>query len=157
MALNRLHKSAAVATLAVVVIGGAEGLRQHAYPDPATHGAPFTICYGHTGGVSPHDYKSLEDCKRIFLADLDKEANIVERCVHGTDTMPAGRYVAVLSLAHNIGAGGVCRSSVARHLNRGEIKAGCDAFLLYDRAAGRVLPGLARRREEERKLCLEAS
>jgi lysozyme len=153
MAMNRIQKGGTAAALAVSVIGGAEGLRQNAYPDPATRGNPWTICYGHTGHVTPGERESLAECKALLLADLDAEANGIERCVHVP--MSDARYVAVLSLAHNIGVGGVCRSSVVRELNAGEDAAACDSFLKFNRAAGFVMPGLTRRREEERALCLE--
>ena len=150
---NRLRRSATAAALAISLIGGFEGLRQTAYPDPATRGAPFTICFGHTGHVTPGERASLAECKTLLLADLDKEADGIEHCIHVP--MSDSRYVAVLSLAHNIGVGGVCRSSIVRDLNAGNDKAACDAFLSYDHAAGIVMPGLKRRREEERSLCLE--
>jgi lysozyme len=150
---NQVRKNAAVAALALSVVGGFEGLRQTAYPDPATRGAPWTICYGHTGHVTPGERDSLAQCKALLLADLDREADGIERCIHVP--MPDARYVAVLSLAHNIGVAGVCRSSIARDLNAGEVQAACDAFLRYDRAAGIVMPGLTRRREQERALCME--
>ena len=150
---NRLQKSGVAAALAVSVIGGAEGLRQTAYPDPATRGNPWTICYGHTGHVSPGERESIAQCKALLLADLNKEADGIDQCIHVT--MPDTRYVAVLSLAHNIGVGGVCRSSVVRLLNEGRTAEACDFFLHYNRAAGFVMPGLTRRREEEKSLCLE--
>ncbi|MDI9847390.1 lysozyme [Rhodoblastus sp. 17X3] len=151
---NRLHKSGVAAALAVSVVGGFEGLRQSAYPDPATRGAPWTDCYGHTGpDVKPGVRESVAQCKAILLADLDKEADGIERCIHVTLT--DGQYVAVLSLAHNIGVGGVCRSSVVARLNAGDIRGGCDALLHFNRAAGFVMPGLTRRREKERALCLQ--
>lgn len=150
---NRIRKSATAAALAISVIGGFEGLRETAYPDPATRGNPWTICYGHTGHVTPGDRASISQCKVLLLADLDKEDTAIESCIHVP--MPETREVAVLSLAHNIGAGGVCRSSVVRELNAGNVKGGCDAFMLYNRAAGMVMPGLTRRREQERSLCME--
>lgn len=127
--------------------------RQTAYPDPATRGPPWTICYGHTGHVTPGERASLAECKRLLLADLNKEADGIERCVHVP--MSDARYVGVLDLAHNIGVAGVCRSSIVRDLNEGRDQEACDAFLLYDRAAGFVMPGLERRRKEDRALCLE--
>ena len=150
--MSRLKK-AGVAALAISVIGGAEGLRQTAYPDPATRGSPWTICYGHTGHVTPGEKLSLAECKTLLLKDMDHAAEQVEGCVR----VPMGnaRYVAALSLAYNIGAAGFCRSSIVRDLNRHQDQAACDAFLRYDRAAGVVFPGLTRRRAKERLLCLE--
>lgn len=150
---NRLVTHSAAAMLAVSIVGGAEGLRLNAYPDPATRGNPWTICYGHTGHVTPGEKASLAECKALLLADLAKEADGIEGCIHAP--MPDARYVAVLSLAHNIGAGGVCRSSIARLLNEGRVKEACEYFLHYDHAAGLRMPGLTHRREQERALCLE--
>jgi lysozyme len=151
--MNRLQKHGTAAALAVSLIGGFEGLRQTAYPDPASRGDPWTICYGHTGHVTPGERESLAQCKALLLADLDKEADGVERCISAP--MPDARFVAVLSLAHNIGIRGVCRSSIARDLNAGDTQRACDDFLKYDRAVGVVFPGLTRRRKAERALCLE--
>ena len=153
--MSRVKKSLAVGGLAVAVVGGAEGLRQTAYPDPATRGHPWTICYGHTGPeVTPGLHKSLEECKALLLADLDKHAEPIERCVPSLANAPVGRYVASLSLSINIGSRGFCKSSIARELNAGNVRAACDAFLRYNRAAGFVMPGLTRRRAKERELCL---
>lgn len=154
---NRLRQHATAAALAVSFIGGFEGLRQVAYPDPATRGKPWTVCYGATmvdgHAVTPGERESLAQCKAILLADLDREANGIEKCLHAP--MTDARYVAVLSLVHNIGVTGVCHSSVVKKLNAGDLQGGCDALLHFDRAAGFVMPGLTRRREAERRLCLE--
>lgn len=156
--MNRIAKGGAVAVMAATVIGGFEGLRQTAYPDPATRGPPWTICYGHTGSVKPHQRDSIAQCKALLQADLAKTyASGVEACLlpKVVAAMPDTRYVAVLSLAYNIGVGGFCESSIAADLNAGEVQAACDAFMRYNRAAGIVFPGLTSRRAQERHLCLE--
>ena len=153
MALNSRLRSTTAAALAVSVVGGFEGLRQSAYPDPATRGHPWTICYGHTGHVAPGERDSFARCKELLLSDLSKEADGLDRCVHVQ--MPDARWVAVLSLAHNIGVSGACRSTVVRKLNEGDLQSGCDALLRFNRAGGVVFPGHTRRREQERELCLE--
>lgn len=152
--MSKIKKNTAIAALCCTFVGGAEGLRQTSYPDPASHGAPWTICYGHTGGVKPGEHDSMDQCKALLLSDLDKEGDGIENCIPSASEMPTERYVALVSLAHNIGVGGVCKSSIARKLNAGDIRGACDAFLLYDRAGGVVFPGLARRRKQERELCL---
>jgi lysozyme len=50
----------------------------------------------------------------------------------------------------------LCRGNVARYLNAGNVRAGCNAILAYDHAGGRVLPGLTRRRAAEKALCLRS-
>jgi lysozyme len=151
--MSRLKKGSAIAVLAVSVVSGAEGYRQNAYPDPATRGVPWTICYGHTESVRPGDHKSFEECKALLLADLDKYGDKVEACI--TREMPIKVEVAFLSLAYNIGTGGFCKSSVAKLYNAGDGKGACDAMLRFNRAAGVVFPGLTNRRTKERRMCLE--
>lgn len=154
--MSRVKKSVQVAGVLVVVVGGAEGIRQKAYPDPATRGNPWTVCYGHTGPeVVPGYYRSLEQCKEILLGDLDKHAEPIENCVPWLKRAPVGVYVASVSLSVNIGSGGFCKSSIARKFNAGDYRGGCDAFMLYTRAAGITMPGLVRRRQAERHLCTQ--
>src|SRR3546814_11649593 len=72
--------------------------------------------------------------------------------------LPAPSYTAFLSAAYNIGDAAFCGSSMGRRARAGDLRGACDALTLWDRAtvAGvRVtLPGLTRRRAEERALCL---
>ena len=152
---SRLKAGGAVAAMAVAFTGGAEGLRQTAYPDPASHGKPWTVCYGHTAGVRPGDYASIAECKQLLLDDLGLEANGLDRCV--TRPTTNGQAVAFLSLAHNIGVGGFCKSSIVSDFNAGRVAKACDDLLKYNRAAGVVFPGLTRRREAERRLCLNGA
>ena len=151
--MSRLKKGTAAAALAVALVGGFEGLRQNAYPDPATMGKPWTICYGHTEGVRPGDRKSIEECKALLISDLAIYANGVTKCV--TAPLPDERFVALTSFAFNVGVGAACKSSVVRLINQGRTRDGCDALLKWNRAAGIVFPGLTRRRQAERALCLK--
>lgn len=149
---GRLAKAAVVA-FAVSSIGGFEGLRLTSYPDPASHGAPYTICYGHTGGIKAGETVTLAQCKAWLIQDLGSAANGIEACV----TAPMGdkRFVALMSFAYNVGVTTACKSSVVRDLNAGNATAGCGALLLYNKAAGITLQGLTNRRKAEQQLCLE--
>lgn len=151
--MSRLKKGTAAAALAVALVGGFEGLRQNAYPDPATGGKPWTICFGHTEGVRPGDRKSIEECKALLISDLAIYANGITNCV--TAPLPDERFVALTSFAFNVGVGAACKSSVVRLINQGRTRDGCDALLKWNRAAGIVFPGLTRRRQAERALCLK--
>jgi len=151
--MNRLRKSATAAAMAVAVVGGFEGLRQTAYPDPATKGPPWTVCYGETAGVKRGDHHSVAECKAMLVASLGKYADAIERCVKVP--MPDTRYVALVSFAYNVGGGRACGSTAVRRINAGRTREGCDALLNWNTAAGIVFPGLTRRRQQERALCLE--
>lgn len=151
--MSRLKKGAAVTGIAVTLIGGFEGLRTVAYPDPATKGPPWTVCYGETDGVNQGDHYTVEQCKDMLQESLQKYAKGVERCVIAP--LPDKRYVALVSFAYNVGVGSACGSSVVKLINAGRTREGCDALLKWNRAAGIVFPGLTKRRERERQFCLE--
>lgn len=131
-----------------------EGLRLTAYPDPATGGDPWTVGYGDTGSdVVPGLVITKEDADRRLSNRLSRE---FEPAVNHATTVPTtqAQFDAMVSLAYNIGTGGFGNSSVLRHHLAGDHQAAADAFLLWNRAAGRVLPALTRRRAEERALYL---
>jgi lysozyme len=151
--MSRMKKGGAVAAAAVVLVGGFEGLRLNAYPDPATQGPPWTICYGETKGVKPGDRKTVEECKALLRESLVEYADAIERCV--TVDLPDRRFVALTSFAYNVGTQAACRSSVVRHINAGNVRAGCDALLQWNKAAGITFPGLTKRRERERAWCFD--
>ena len=59
-----------------------------------------------------------------------------------------------MSFAFNVGLGNLQRSSIRMRYNRGDIEGAADAFLMWTKAAGRVLPGLVKRRQDERAMFL---
>lgn len=150
--MSRLKKGGAVAAMVVAVVGGFEGLRLNAYPDPATKGPPWTVCYGETSGVKRGDSHSIAECKAMLIKSLEKYANGIEACVKVP--LPDRRFVALTSFAYNVGVGAACKSSVVRKINQGKTRAGCDALMLWNKAAGITFPGLTKRRQKERELCL---
>jgi lysozyme len=150
--MSRVTQGGAVAALLVAAIAAFEGLRLIAYPDPATGGAPWTVCYGHTEAVKPNDRYTPAQCKAQLKQDLELYASGIEACVSAP--LPDKRYVALVSFAYNVGLRAACESSVVRHINAGRTRQGCDAFLLWDKAAGIRFPGLTKRRQKEREFCL---
>ena len=65
------------------------------------------------------------------------------------------QLMASMLLSYNIGKSAFCRSTVARRFNAGDIRGGCDAFLMWNKAGGREVRGLLNRRRDERRICLE--
>lgn len=144
-----------IALAGATLIAAFEGLRLTAYPDPATLGPPWTVCYGHTEGVRPGDRYTIEQCKALLVKDVEKYARGISNCVRVD--LPDKRYIALVSFAYNVGVPAACGSSVVRLINAGQTRAGCDALLKWNRAAGIVFPGLTKRRQKERALCLEGA
>ena len=130
-----------------------EGCVLHAYPDPGTGGEPWTIGYGHTGpDVYPGRFITQTTAEALLEQDLTKFEEGVNEAITGDCN--DNQFSAMVSLAFNIGLGGFRASSVLRFHNAGDYAKAADAFLLWDKSGGRVLPGLIRRRRQERELYL---
>ena len=65
-----------------------------------------------------------------------------------------GQFDALVSFAFNVGLGNLQRSTLRMKTNRGEFDAAANEFLKWTKAGGRVLPGLVKRRNDERALYL---
>ena len=64
-----------------------------------------------------------------------------------------GQFDALTSFAFNLGLGGLQRSTLRQKVLRGEVEA-ADEFLKFTRGGGKILPGLVKRRNDERALFL---
>jgi len=142
-------KAAGWAAIAVVCVGGFEGLRTVAYRDPV--GIP-TLCFGETKGVRMGDKATADECRVMLAGRLEEFARGVDACV--SVPMSDSRKAAMVSFAYNVGTGAFCKSTLVRRLNVGD-PAACDELLKWTSAKGITLPGLVNRRKEERKLCMD--
>lgn len=114
----------------------------------------WTICDGETEGVKPGMRETLEGCAARNEAALIRHAEPVLACTPRLRDHPH-QLAAAVSLAYNIGTGAYCRSTVDRRFDAGQWRAACDAFLMWNKAGGKVVNGLDRRRRAERDLCLK--
>jgi len=138
--------------LAVPLVAQFEGLWLVAKPDRLAYGIP-TVCYGETEGVKVGDTYTKAQCEQMLAKKLPRYAAEIDKCFK---VQPSEKVAAAfISLAYNVGSGGVCRSSAMRKWNDGDKRGACDAFMVWNRAGGRVVQGLINRRKTERKLCLE--
>ena len=88
----------------------------------------------------------------ILSADLQRfEAGITKLF---PVVLAQGQFDALCSFAFNLGLGGVQRSTLRQKVLRGEIEAAADEFLKFTRGGGKILPGLVKRRQDERSLFL---
>lgn len=152
-----LAAAAAVAlTMAVTSLKTDEGKKNVGYLDIAK--IP-TECYGHTGpDVRVGRWRSDAECEALLAADARKHMDGALRCTPEIADRPAV-LAAVTRLTFNIGVAGYCGSSIARRFKAGDLRGGCDAFLLWDKARvnGRIqqVRGLTNRRQSERAMCLQ--
>lgn len=140
-------------------IAGHEGVRLKAYPDPATGGEPWTIGVGHTSAAGPPKvYKGLTitaaECDEILSRDLATFEAAVSKAV--TAPLNQNQFDALVSLAFNIGAGAFARSTLVKKLNDRDYRGAADQFAVWNKAGGRVMSGLVKRRADERALFLRS-
>jgi len=141
--------TAAVMLLATPLVAQYEGLRTKAYLDPI---GIATVCYGETEGIEMGMEFTTTQCEAMLTAKLGSFAIAVDTMVK-PEVKPEV-LAAFSSLAYNIGIGAFQKSSVLRLVNEGKTKEACDFMLNYNKAGGKVFPGLVKRRKSERLLCL---
>lgn len=132
---------------AVQLVKGFEGLRLTAYPDPGTGGVPWTIGYGHTGGVYQGMTISEVQANAWLLDDLRAAGRAVADLV--TWPINQNQFDALTSFVFNVGRTAFAGSTMRRLLNAGDIYGAAGQFQHWRYASGIVLPGLERRRAAE--------
>lgn len=154
----KARRMSAAAALATALAIPAEGLRQYAYYDPP---GILTVCYGSTTNVQKGKKYSLSECRARLDADMLSAISMVDRCVPG---LPEPVLAAFGDAAYNIGPSIACdksRSTAARMLSAGNLSGACNQLPRWNKArvAGVMvaLPGLTKRREAERRLCLSGA
>lgn len=140
----------AVGALAVLNVGKDEGLKLKTYKDIV---GVATFCYGETQGAKMGQTYTKEQCDALLLRRLDEFAGKVEHCVKAP--MSDKTLVAFTSFSYNVGSAGACGSTAFRLYNAGDREGGCRALAYWNKAGGRVIPGLTARRARETALCLE--
>lgn len=130
-----------------------EGCKLEAYPDPGTGGDPWTIGVGHTGPeVVPGLTITQERADELLREDLAKFEACVGSAVGQHVTEP--EFAACVSLAFNIGCAAFTKSTLARKIRDGDPEGAAQEFLRWDKAGGKQMAGLTRRRGAERDLFL---
>ena len=121
-----------------------------AYPDPGTGGAPWTIGWGATGkGIGPHSVWTQGECDARLERDVARHAAEVAAAV-GDARTTQNQFDALVSFHFNTGAVG--RATLTRKHRAGDYEGAVREFARWNRAAGRVLAGLTRRRAAEAAL-----
>ena len=96
---------------------------------------------------------SMGEVDSILAQDLGRfERGVARLCPAALGHQ--GRFDALVSFAFNVGLGNLQRSGLRMKTNRGEFEDAADEFLKWTKAGGRVLPGLVKRRNDERAMYL---
>lgn len=130
----------------LALIKSFEGCRLVAYKCPAD---VWTIGYGHTAGVTEGQVITQAQADNMLKSDMKK----YEKYVTDNVKIPLNenQFSALVSFCYNCGVGNL--RTLVKNRNAQQI---ADAMILYNKASGKVLNGLVRRRTAERKLFLKA-
>lgn len=135
--------------LAAGFISSFEGCRLSAYKCSA---GVWTIGYGHTEYVKEGDTCTEEQANAWLIEDIRNTQLLLAHYVNVP--VSEGEFVALVSLAFNVGVGALMKSKLLRKLNAGDRECAAEEFLDFDLANGKRIAGLTRRRKEEHDLFL---
>jgi lysozyme len=125
-----------------------EGWENRAYLDVVN---VSTACAGSTKGVVKGKTYTDQECMDRLARDVVEHAMQIDRCIKVA--VPAESRAAFISLAYNVGTAGFCSSTLVKKLNAGDLAGACAEIPRWNKAGGRVLPGLVKRRAEELGYC----
>ncbi|MGM8528511.1 lysozyme [Enterobacter asburiae] len=138
----------------IALIKQFEGCKLTAYQDSV---GVWTIGYGWTQPVDGKPIRAgmtikQETAERLLKTGLVSYESDVSRLVKVRLTQ--GQFDALVSFTYNLGSKSLSTSTLLRKLNAGDYAGAADEFLRWNKAGGKVLNGLTRRREAERALFL---
>lgn len=113
-----------------------------------------TVCNGYTGpDIVPGKTYSKTECDSLLKRELTVHGMGVLKCTQVP--LNQNQYDAYASFTYNVGVGAYCKSTLLKKLNAGNYTAACNELLRWDKAGGKAVRGLTRRRVAERELCLK--
>lgn len=143
----------AVAALALTAAGVAgislhEGRVRTAYQDPIK---VWTVCDGHTRTAKEYIGKQVSDatCDRLLLEDTTQAQADVKRLVKVDVTQE--QYNELVDFTFNVGGTNLANSTLLHKINSGDCWGAGREFSRWNRAGGQVLPGLTKRRADNRR------
>jgi GH24 family phage-related lysozyme (muramidase) len=121
-----------------------------AYPDPGTGGHPWTIGWGCTGpDIKPGTVWTVQKAEKELYKHLEYFYYGVLRLSPSLLRASPKRIAAIVSFAYNCGLGNYRISTLKKRVDAGDWDSAAEEILRWNKAAGRVLRGLTRRRQAE--------
>ena len=131
----------------VGLIKAFEGCKLGSYYDSA---GVLTIGYGCTTDVAPGmkiTQVQAEERLKVDLKDAEDAVNLLV-----VVPLSQNEFDALVSFTFNLGQGALRRSTLLKLLNQSDYTGAAKEFLRFDKADGKVLAGLSRRRMAEMRL-----
>ena len=124
-----------------------EGCELEAYKCAA--GVP-TIGYGHIKGVQIGDTITQEQAEQMLVEELNEYEGYINDMV--TTPLSQNQFDALVSWVYNLGGGNLKASTLLKVLNSGDFNGVPAQLMRWNKAGGKVLEGLTRRRQAEADL-----
>jgi len=121
-----------------------EGCRLEAY---YCSGGVLTIGYGHTGGVKETDVITQEEADKLLKGDVLKFEQYVEDNV--IVELDQSQFDALVAWTFNLGPGNLRESTMLKKLNDSDYASVPSEMKRWNKAGGKTLDGLIRRRNAE--------
>tara|TARA_E500000178_G_scaffold271093_1_gene269082 strand:- start:68 stop:544 length:477 start_codon:yes stop_codon:yes gene_type:complete len=121
-----------------------EGLELDAYKCAA---GVWTIGYGHTKGVQEGDVWSEAQANEMLEIELEEFERYINDNV--TVALSQNQFDALVSWVYNLGPANLKASTMLKVLNSGDYEGVPAQIKRWNKAGGKVLEGLIRRREAE--------
>jgi len=129
-----------------------------AYPDPATGGKPFTIGWGTTTDeqgkpLAPGAVWTRDRADARFKQHLRQfEESVIRALGPAIYSTTQSQFDAFVSFAYNLGPANLAKSTLLKKHKAGDYNGAAAQFAAWNKAAGRVMAGLTRRRDAEAAL-----
>lgn len=134
-------------------IASFEGFRAKPYKDIS---GIWTIGYGSTYDPSGKRVTQFtpsvtkDQGLQFLLTHLKGVESFIKKSV--SVPLTQGQYDAICSFVYNCGSGNFQKSTLLKKLNVKDYGGACAEFIKWNKAGGKVIPGLTRRRQDEQKL-----
>lgn len=131
-----------------------EGFVGHPYRDAV---GVWTIGYGETKGIGPSSRNITEAQASRMLAKRVNQ-DYAPAVLAANKNLTQNQFDALVSFVYNCGVGALgTGTTIGRDLRASRLDAVAEDLLAWSKAGGRTLPGLLRRRQEERALFLKGT
>lgn len=107
----------------------------------------WTIGYGHTRNISEGDTCTQADADEMLVDDLQEFEGYVNELVDADLTQ--SQFDALVAWTYNLGPTNLKSSTLLKRLNEGDMADVPHQIRRWNKAGGKVLDGLERRREAE--------
>lgn len=124
-----------------------EGCELEAYKCPA---GVWTIGYGHIKGVKEGMTITESQAEEMLKSELNEYEGYINNLV--TVELNQNQFDAMVSWVYNLGGGNLKASTLLKVLNAGDYDGVPAQMLRWNKAGGKVLEGLTRRRQAEADL-----